>query len=187
MSEFTVLTREQIFAADDHQVERVSVPEWSPSGKDENFGFYVHGLSGTDRDKFDLSMLVEKRVNGKRRQETNLENLRARLIVLTAYDSEDPATAVRIFEISDVARLGRKSGAALQRAFAVAQRLSGLSADDIEEMTSELGEASSNGSGSDSPLPSGTDPLLSASAGSLPESSLSGSPSTDLNPSETNG
>jgi hypothetical protein len=48
-----------------------------------------------------------------------------------------------------VAALGKKNAAALQRVFRVAQRLSGLAEDKADELVSQLGEDPSVGSGSD--------------------------------------
>lgn len=175
----TVLTRDQIFAADDRKIEFVKVPEWA--GDDPEAGVFVQGLSGHDRDSFEMAMLE---IRGKK-QSVNLQNLRAKLIVRTAVDSDDPTTAKPIFTLVDIAPLGRKSAAALQRVYAVAQRLSGLSTEDVEELTKDLGEDESDGSGSDSPSPSGTVLSLNANAGSAPLSSASGSPTTGSSPSES--
>ena len=54
----------------------------------------------------------------------------------------------RVFE-RQVEALGRKNAAALQRVFRVAQRLSGLAEDEVDELTAALGEDPSVGSGSD--------------------------------------
>lgn len=174
----TVLTRDQILSADDAQKEFVPVPEWAPP-TDPDAGVWVHGLSGTDRDRFDMSMIIQK---GKK-QELNFRNLRARLIALTAFDGPDPATARRLFEPADVEALGKKNAAALQRVYGKAQELSGLSNEAVEELTGELGEDSSGASGSSSLLPSGMEASPSVNGGSAPESSASGSPTTASSPS----
>ena len=144
----TVLTRDAIRAVDARKIESVEVPEWGGS-------LFVRGLSGSDRDAFEMAMIEQKK--GKR-QEINLRNLRAKLVVRAVVDSDDPATAKPLFSPEDVDWLGKKSAAALQRVYAVAQRLSGLSNEDVEELTEELGEEESDGSGSDSPLLSATAP-----------------------------
>lgn len=156
----TVLTRDEIFAAQDTRIEWVDVPEWGV-GK----GVFIRGLTGTDRDAFEMAMLDQKRDKRGRptSQEINLTNLRAKLIVRTAVSTDDPVTAELIFRPSDVEMLGRKSGSALQRLYAVAQRLSGLSNEDVEELTKELGEDQSDGSGSDSQATSDTLPSLQPS------------------------
>lgn len=177
----TVLTRDQIKIVDDRKIEAVEVPEWGGM-------VYVRGLSGTDRDSFEMAMIEQKSGGkGRRTQEVNLRNLRAKLVVRSAVDGEDPETAKPIFEMADVEWLGRKSAQALQRVYAVAQRLSGLSNEDVEELTTDLGEGQSGDSGSDSPLPLAIAPSLSVSSGSRRTSLPSGLPTTDLNPLETEG
>lgn len=168
----TVLTRDQIRLVDDRKIESVEVPEWGGS-------VFVRGLSGTDRDAFEMAMIESKKgQKGQRTQEVNLRNLRAKLVARTAVDSENVETAKPLFELADIEWLGRKSAQALQRVYAVAQRLSGLSNEDVEELTEDLGNDQSDGSGSDSLLPSGTDPSQSAKKPSRLESLPSGSPTT---------
>ena len=164
----TVLTREDVLAAKDTKIEPVEVPEWGGM-------LYVRGLSGTDRDSFELAMLEQR---GKK-QEINLRNLRAKLIVRCAVDCEDSDVAKPIFRFEDIEPLGKKSAAALQRVYKVAQQLSGLSNEDVEELTIELGNAPSDGSGSDLPLHSDTAPSLMLSEPSAAKSSLSGLPTTE--------
>lgn len=175
----TVLTRDQILSVDDSQKRWVPVPEWAPP-TDPDAGLWVHGLSGTDRDRFDMSMIISK----GRKQEMNFRNLRARLIALTAFDGPDPATARRLFEPSDVEALGRKNAAALQRVYGAAQELSGLSNEAVDELTGELGEDSSDASGSSSLLPSGIAASPNVNEPSAQESSPSGSSTTPSSPSE---
>ena len=163
----TVLTRDQIQIVDDRKIEAVEVPEWGGM-------VYVRGLSGTDRDSFEMAMIEQSRGKGKRTQEVNLRNLRAKLVVRTAVDSADPETAKPIFEMSDIEWLGRKSAQALQRVYAVAQRLSGLSNEEVEELTTDLGEGQSGGSGSGSLLLLDTDLSRSVNDGSPAENSPNG-------------
>jgi hypothetical protein len=54
----------------------------------------------------------------------------------------------RLFTDSDVVALGGKSAAALERVYAVAARLSGLSDDDQEGMARDFALADGNGSSS---------------------------------------
>lgn len=169
----TVLTRDAILATQDLLIEQVEVPEWGGS-------VFVRGLTGTDRDSFELGMIEQR---GKK-QEINLRNLRARLIVRTVVDGEDPETAKPLFKLEDVQVLGHKSAAALQRVYSVAQRLSGLSNEDVDELTASLGNDESDGSGSDLPLPLDTNPSQTLNATSQVESSLSGFSSTDSSQSE---
>lgn len=113
------LTRDQILAAPDLPREEVDVPEWGGS-------VLVSGLSGTDRDAFEAS-IVE--VQGSERK-MDLENIRAKLVARSIVDD----AGQRLFSDADVRKLGAKSAVALQRVFEVAQRLSGLTPADVKEL-----------------------------------------------------
>lgn len=112
MTHMNILTKDAILAADDLPREIVPVPEW---GGD----VYVRTMSGTDRDAFEASLI------GK---EGRLENVRARLVSLTLCDE----AGSRMFTDSDITALGGKSAQALDRVFAVAQRLNGIGVDQAD-------------------------------------------------------
>lgn len=118
--------------------ETVEVPEWGGS-------VIVRGLSGTGRDAFEQTLVKQR----GRKTEANLTNFRAKLMAYSVVDEHDQL----LFREEDIPILGRKSAIALERVYAVAMRLSRLSADDVEELTKELGEDQSDDSGFDSPLP----------------------------------
>lgn len=122
------LSRDLILGADDRRTESVYVPEW---GGDVT----VRGLSGAERDAYEAG-IASPRPDG--RQHINVRNLRARLVVLACID---PETGDRLFRDDDADALGAKSATAVDRLFAVARRLSGLSDDDIEEMAEGFGDA----------------------------------------------
>ena len=112
-----LLSRDAILAVVDLPMELVSVPEW---GGEVN----VRGLDGKDRDAFEASLVMQ---NG---EAVNLANIRARLAALCIVDE----AGERLFSDADMAALGRKSGAALDRVFSVAQRLSGMSDAAVKEL-----------------------------------------------------
>jgi hypothetical protein len=113
------LTRDAILKAQDLPTEVVEIPEW-------NGAVIVRGLTGAERDAFEQS-IVETRGKNTR---MNLRNIRAKLVALTVVDEDGN----RIFSDEDAEALGKKSAAALDRVFAVAQRLSGLRPEDVEEL-----------------------------------------------------
>jgi hypothetical protein len=123
-----------ILGLDDIHEQWVDVPEWNVRAR-------VVALTGAERDDLELAM-VERR--GKSR-EINLRNLRARIVAASVRKPDDRDRTV--FSASQVDALGRKSAAALQRLFAVARELSGLSDDDVEELTDEMGKDQSSASG----------------------------------------
>ena len=126
------LTKDQILEADDIQEETVAVPEWG--GK-----LLVRGLTGSERDDFEATLQRGKGTN----KELNLRNARAKLVMWSVVH---PTTRERLFSEQDVRRLGQKSAAALQRVFDVATRLSGLSKDDLDEMTENFEDGQSDDS-----------------------------------------
>lgn len=113
--------RDLILNYDDAQHEIVKVPEWG------DLEIKVIGLSGAQRDSFENSLI--KGIGKKAK--SNTRNMRARLVALTACD---PETGKKIFDPADVAQLGKKSAAALDLLFATAQKLSGISDEDVEEL-----------------------------------------------------
>jgi hypothetical protein len=128
-----LLGKQEIFSAQDIVFEDVSVPEWGGEVR-------VKGLTGRERDKFEADSLTKAKKSGQR--DVNLENMRARLIVLCAVNEQFQP----IFERSDVMRLGEKSAVALERVFSVAQRLSGMTDEDMEELAGNSESDQSDGS-----------------------------------------
>ena len=127
-----LLTREQILQAPDIQSETVEVPEWGGS-------VIVHGLTGDGRNKFEESIYA----GGKK---VVWDNIMARLVSLCAVDGSGKL----IFNgDGDVTALGAKSAVALARVYSVAQRLSGLAAENLEAAVKNSGAAPSEGSISD--------------------------------------
>jgi len=114
------LDRSTILGASDVKIEECDVSQW--------WGDVVHikSLSGVDRDAFEASMFEGR---GKDRRE-NLANLRARLLVKTLVAPD----GTKLFTEKDIRALGNKNAAALDKCFAQARELSGMTVDDVEEM-----------------------------------------------------
>jgi len=115
----TNLSRKAILEADDLPSRKVAIPQW-------NGDVYVRTLSGTERDSFEQSCIT----NRGKDKEMNLENIRARLAVLTVCDEKGE----RLFQHKDIEALGKKSSKALDLIFDVAQRLNGLGKDDLDDL-----------------------------------------------------
>jgi len=111
-----MLTKEQILNVDDLPVEVVKVPEWGGTVR-------IQTMNGTERDSFEASIM--KKGGG-----VNMVNLRAKLCALTMVGDDGK----RYFADSEVVELGKKSAAALDRIFTVAQRLNGFGKSDIEDL-----------------------------------------------------
>lgn len=133
------LTRDEIFAADDVQTEEVAVPEWGGPAN-PHATVLVRGMSGTERDAFETSLITGK---GKD-QTVSLKDIRAKLCARTICGPDK----VRLFSDSDIEALGKKSAKALDRVFGVAQRLSGITDEDIADLEKNSKSAPSGGSSS---------------------------------------
>lgn len=120
-----LLTKAQILAAQDIVIETVLVPEWGGE-------VLVRSLDGAARDQYESDfLLMDRMVAGKTpTYELDLLNARARLVALSVVDENGD----RMFDDVDVLDLGKKSAQALDRVYEVAQRLSGLSKKDVEEL-----------------------------------------------------
>ena len=145
----SLLSKTAILAAQDLQTEDVEVPEWGGAVR-------VRSFTGRERDAFEASMV---RGDGRDRR-VDLTNMRARLVGLTVIDE----SGQRLFTDEEADLLGAKSGAALDRVFALAQKLNGLSGSDVEELTKNSSGVPSAASTSASALPSGS-PTLTNSSG----------------------
>lgn len=120
-----LLSRDSILKASDIEVEYVEVPEWKGSVK-------VTGLTGTEKSDYEATLFKQK---GKD-VEMNMKNAMVKLVVLTCIDEEGN----KIFQRADVEALGAKSGKAISKVYKVAAKLSGLTDDDIKELTENLSE-----------------------------------------------
>ena len=145
----SLLSKTAILAAQDLQTEDVEIPEWGGAVR-------VRSFTGRERDAFEASMV---RGDGRDRR-VDLTNMRARLVGLTVIDE----SGQRLFTDEEADLLGAKSGAALDRVFAIAQKLNGLSGSDVEELTKNSSGVPSAVSTSASALPSGL-PTLTISSG----------------------
>jgi hypothetical protein len=116
------LSAEDILSADDLPSEDVEVPEWGGTVR-------VQGMTGTERDKFEASMIDSK---GKQKAPVDmLADYRARLAAACIVDENGK----RLFRSApEIKLLGGKDAKALSRVVDVASRLSGLTEDDQEEL-----------------------------------------------------
>lgn len=85
-------------------------------------------LMSSDRDTFEKSVFDQSTMSIKQ----NIENFRARLVALTVVDENDK----RLFTTEeDIKELGKMPASCLDMLFAVAQRLSGLTKEDVKDLT----------------------------------------------------
>ena len=116
----TFLNREAILQAQDLKQEEMFIPEWDGS-------LIVKGLTAAERDQYEAKLIVQKGKNTT----VNMKNARARLVMLSVVDE----SGKQLFTEADISALGTKSAAVLDRIFEVASRLSGISDEDLEELS----------------------------------------------------
>jgi len=126
-----LLTPDEISAADDRQWEDVPVPEWGGTVR-------IASMSGTDRNAYQKQMVVLGS-NG-RPQGVDLADQYARLLSKCLVGED-----FRRLYVTDkqVALLGRKNGAVLERLVEVAKRVSGLSDRAVEDAAGKSEETPS--------------------------------------------
>jgi hypothetical protein len=112
-----VLTRKAILEARDLPLETVEVPEWGGE-------VMVRALTGEEKDNVEANAIEFVGTE----QTLKLEGMRVKVVMLGAVDEEGE----RLFTEQDVIALGKKNSVALDRVFAVIQRMSGLDAKAVE-------------------------------------------------------
>jgi hypothetical protein len=116
-----LLTAAAILAVNDLKIEKVETPEWGGH-------VFVRSMTGTERDAWESENIKK---NKQDKYDLNLANIRARLCQMTICDEK----GTLLFNGSQIAELGKKNAAAMDRCFSVGQRLSGISKQDLEDMT----------------------------------------------------
>lgn len=86
----------------------------------------VRGMTGIERDAFEASCFEGR---GKKR-DFNMRNLRAKLVAYCCIDEQGH----RLFSDADVLALGEVRADVIDRLFGVAQRLSGMRDEDVDEL-----------------------------------------------------
>jgi hypothetical protein len=116
----TLLSKDQVLAADDRKWEDVPVPEWGGTVR-------LLGMSGTERNAYQSSLVVLGH-DGKP-QRMNMADQLAKLVAKCLVDENWE----RLFSDKEIKALGAKNGAVLERLGQIAQRLSGLRKEDLED------------------------------------------------------
>lgn len=106
------LTKAAIEAADDLPSIEVPVPEWGGVAR-------LRGLTGAERDAFEIELVKPEP-----------QNVRAKLVARCLVGDD----GARLYGDQEIEALGAKSGKALDRLFAKAQTLNGLTEADLEEL-----------------------------------------------------
>ena len=114
-----LLKREEILGAGDLPTETVAVPEWGGE-------VIVKTMMAAERDAWEAANVKGRGKSAR----LEMVNIRARLVAATVVDE----AGALLFKPGDVEALGAKSGAAMDRVFAAAMKLNGLSDRDLEEL-----------------------------------------------------
>jgi hypothetical protein len=112
-----------ILGEDDLPIEKVLTPEWKSHPVT-----YIRTMGGIERDAYEVES-YELGADGKD-YTVNRKNVRARLLVRCISDEKGN----RLFTDDQAEQLGKKSAKVLDRLFSVAQRLNGLSKQDVDEL-----------------------------------------------------
>lgn len=129
-----LLSKEEILAADDIQVEDVEVPEWGGTVR-------VRGLTGAQRS------LIQGTVMAVRGQSVTvkadaLAAMQERLVAMSLVDGDGK----RLFTDKEVGKLAAKNAGVIARLFTKAQELSGLAEDSVDAAAGNSDAAQSDGS-----------------------------------------
>lgn len=131
-----VLSREALLAA----ASRENLPTERVEIKELGGVVIVRGMTGSERDAWERSLVVGR---GKRR-DINTENVRAKLAVRCLVDEQGQ----RLFSDAEAGALGQLRVDVLNRIYEAAQRVCGVSDEDIDELKkfseAEAGSASSS-------------------------------------------
>jgi hypothetical protein len=122
-----MLSKSDILECKDIDTEVVKVPEW-------NGEVTVTGLTLAEKDKWTTAVMDD----GK----ANMEGATAKLCIMCMRDENGK----HLFSFSDVTALQKKSASALDRVFQVAQRLSGIGQEEIEETVKNSEKTQAQGS-----------------------------------------
>jgi len=116
-----MLTKEQIFSADDIKTVDVEVPEWGGTVR-------LASMSAAARDEYEQMLF-------RSRDGETIHNLRATLVSCCLVDEAGNL----LMGPSEVAELGKKSGRVLGRLFDAAQRVNGMTEADLEDAKGNSG------------------------------------------------
>jgi len=123
-------TKALIMAADDLAYEEMVVPEWN------DMKVRVRQLTGSERGFFEGAVTKVGGVGDDMSVQMDPTKMRVTLVALTLCDEKGK----RIFTDREIDALGTKSSSAIERIYEVSARMSGLTAESVEE-ASDLSEA----------------------------------------------
>ena len=134
----TLLNFDDIVASQDKEYEDVDVPEWGGTVR-------IATMSGEDRDRWELSMM-QADDSSERGFKLNFDAYsRVRLVAMCLVDDNFN----RIFVTKEqIERLSQKSGKVMDLLYDVAQRVNGITDEDIDDLEKNSVSAQNGASGS---------------------------------------
>ena len=114
-----LLKKDEILKSNDLTFEELQVPEWGGTVR-------VKTMTGAERDEFEADVFESKGNSTK----VNMRNFRAKLVSKCLVDEEGG----RLFADNEVEALGKKSAKALDRIFAIAQKINAIGQKEVEEL-----------------------------------------------------
>lgn len=123
-----VLNKQDILQARDVIKEMLEVPEWGGA-------IYVRSISAAERGLIEEGAAKFKESKGK--NDTFARTFTVKMVSMSVCDENGQ----RLFEDKDIALLQQKNAAVISRIAEVAQRLSGFSKQDLEELEKNSPEA----------------------------------------------
>lgn len=123
MSKSTKSIKDMILGADDLKREVVEVPEWGVT-------VVVSEMNGRDREAWSHETFITKQDGDEIKSEVVREDFAARLLVRCLCDEDGN----KLFSPDELAALSAKNGKVLNRLFAVADRLNGITPKAAQEI-----------------------------------------------------
>ena len=135
----TLLNFDDIVASQDKEYQDVDVPEWGGTVR-------IATMSGEDRDRWELSMM-QADDSSERGFKLNFDAYsRVRLVAMCLVDDNFN----RIFVTKEqIEKLSQKSGKVMDLLYDVAQRVNGITDEDIDDLEKNSVSAQNGDSGSD--------------------------------------
>jgi hypothetical protein len=112
-----MLSKSQIFAAEDMRLEKVEVPEWGGH-------LFVRNMDGKARSRYEYQVKQASKSG-------NFSGVREKLVAMVACDEQG---RLLFDEDKDIEALGKKSCHVLDRICTAALKVNGISAEDVDEL-----------------------------------------------------
>ena len=129
-----ILNMKQILSADDLESQTMTIPEWGGE-------VIIRTMTEAERSKIEASVIQQNGSN----QSVNMERYKVKVVVASLVDEEGK----RLFTQKNIDALRQKSARPINRIVNAAQKLNGISDDDVEELMGNSNETEDGDSVSD--------------------------------------